>query len=1279
MATAEEGGVTANTTSSPYGGGGAGGKFRKKPFRRQTTPYDRPPTALRGNNDNNSSWLKKLVVEPASKLISYGANRFFASVLRKRLPPPPPHQPPERKKQHLHSSTLLAPLRSPSQDGAREPPGGDCSQPINSSSSNDIFELEQLLKQRTFTRSEIVHLRELLQSRAVEASLWDAGQKNEETASDIAKHQQFASGLLEENGSGGIRSAAVMPTPNVNSKVSEDDNASPAELAKAYMGSRPSKVSPSVLGMRSRVGREDTGLLSNLPFASESPILSSTKKTSISKAAPENGLITPRPRGRSAIYNMARTPYSKVHHTSNLKGSGINSNGYAGPSMSPPFFSPLESNEKFESRSMTLKRRSSVLDDELGSVGPIRRIRQKPNLLASRIHHTTHGLGMSSHAKQKLPLIGEPSHKVSKTFGENENENVPSTSYARVPSQSSEVATRILQHLETLTSKEKSSESKLVARRDKSPMTLTPSMLSGQALRSMEDLGSSKLLLDVHDDPKLGDRSNATVPDARDFSTQRREKVEENGPNKSVAPSDKWNPIMENDSAVSLQASTPSTSAAVSVVKHGASQPPQKKRAFRMSAQEDYFEQDDDVHCNGLATRPFSEKKGPIEAPLTDSKVAPSEEPKLVKPSIQLEDKSPSALISGKASELSPSAATVGEGSSAIALPASEETAAASQSAVLPLSVAAFEKPKEANNSPPLFSFSSKVADKFASLPSESNKESEFKIESTSSLVNVSVSIGSEVKLPEFDRSSQLNLFKAGDVNGKSDIVPYAASNGPLVSSPPPMSFTAASSNDTNQISQGSALLFTSSMGNSVPTSTTTSSGSIFGLATKPSSLAGPVFKFGAAADPATSVSATSTTNVSEVADLRTKAEINPSSGSSISNVAAFAAPSSGSNTFGLGSSVSFSTPSNPQGSLFANASKSLVSGAVTAKQDTSSQSVSSAASLPSFNINSSTSFGSTNSQIFNPSNNAFGFSPLTTSSSDTSALAPGSGPAPSVVKFGAASSEGTAVSSSSGPSPAIFSFGLNSSSSSTNAVGSISSPTPPTFSFTGSSSVSAPTVTNNNTASSLSTSGIFAFGANSSASSASNSSAPSNVFGSSWQSPKSSPIFGSTFTSPSPSTGFSFGASSSSTSSAAPIFSFTTASPSVLPSPTGTIGQPVFGNPNVAGFGANNDQMNAEDSMAEDPVQSSAPSSAVPPPIFGQPSSTPPAFAFGSSSVAPQANPFMFGGQQNPVAPQNPSAFQASSSLEFNAGGSFSLGSGGGDKSGRKIVKINRNKNRKK
>lgn len=101
-------------------------------------------------------------------------------------------------------------------------------------------------------------------------------------------------------------------------QVVEDDIASPAELAKAYMGNRPSKVSPSMLGLRGQAIREDASLISDIPFRPKSPAMSLGPK-SIRFGVNENGFMSPRSRGRSAIYNMARTPYSRLQPTSTIK------------------------------------------------------------------------------------------------------------------------------------------------------------------------------------------------------------------------------------------------------------------------------------------------------------------------------------------------------------------------------------------------------------------------------------------------------------------------------------------------------------------------------------------------------------------------------------------------------------------------------------------------------------------------------------------------------------------------------------------------------------------------------------------------------------------------------------------------------------------------------------------------------------------------------------------------------------------------------------------------
>ncbi|KAL7148062.1 hypothetical protein ABFS83_06G152000 [Erythranthe nasuta] len=1257
MATAEEGGATAATSSYGGGGGGAGGKFAKKSFRKAATPYDRPLPAPR-RNDNNGSWLSKMVVEPASKLINYGAHRLFASLFRKRLPPP-------TSEINNGPSGGLPEAVPHTQQGAQEPSRGECSQPIDSSKSSEISELEQLLKQKTFTRSEIGHLTELLQSRAGEVPFSDGGKRNDETANEFGRHQQFASNLIEGNRSGGDRSHGMMSTPMSNSQVLEESIASPAELAKAFMGSRPSKVSPSMLGMRSPVSREDT-FLSSTRFASKSPIMSLRTKTSAGRGAPDNGFITPRSRGRSAIYNMSRPL--------NSTGNGINGNGYAGLAMSPASLSSVEPDERFGPKSMTLKRRSSVLDDDVGSVSSIRRIRQKSNAIAPRIPHT-------SDSKQKQPLISEQKH-VGKTVVENADQGFPSTSYDPVTSSSSEVASRILQHLEKLTPKQKSSEYKFVDVREKSTFKLTQNMLGGQALRSMEDLSSSKLLLDLQDDNKPASSSKATLPVASG-STSQQGKVEENSPQKSYTP-------MNNDSAVTVKASGFNAGTSKSVVETGLSEPPQKKRAFRMSAVEDYFDFDDDIECNGLASQPSVEGSGPV-GPHTTDNISPVEKPKYVRTTISPEVKLPSGHVSSETTDRSPGTFMVGEGSSSVPLSNSEAATTAVQSAVFPVSsVAAFDKPKETNSPPPLFSFSSKAADKFLFSSESSSRTPEAKPESPNSMVNVPVPSGAPMKSPDIEKGSQLNPPKTDDRNAET--VPSAASNGPLHSSPLAGSFTTASFKETNEKSTAAApLLFTpsTSIDNFVPggtgTSTSTaSSSSIFGLAAPSSNVTGSVFKFGASTEPSSAVSAATTTIVPLGGDSKTNADTDPSTGSSssaLSNAVPFSSTSSVHGMFGLSSSVSHSTANNNlQGSLFGNASKPFVSGLETASQGTSVQSVAPASS-PSFSMNTATV--------------SFGFSSSSASSTvTTSAVIPSN-----------------AVSSSSNAAPSTFSFGFSSSSSSTNAVGS--STGGGVFSFGAGSSVSAPVV---NTASTFSsgttTSGVFNFGGNSSSSSAinsaSSSSAPStNAFGSTWQNPKPS-VFGSAITSAPPSTGFAFGSTTTSappstgfafgstTTSAPPSTGFAFGSSSTTSAPTNaapgfsfnTPSPSVFGNA-PSGFGAspvsNNDQMSAEDSMAEDTVQSTAPSVPAFGQMFGQTpvSPSPTGFMFGSTppSQSGNNNPFPFGGQQqnNQVAPQNPSPFQASNSLEFNAGGSFSLGSGAGDKAGRKFVKIGRSKNRKK
>ncbi|KAF5799161.1 hypothetical protein HanRHA438_Chr07g0311371 [Helianthus annuus] len=181
--------------------------------------------------------------------------------------------------------------------------------------------------------------------------------------------------------------------------------------------------------------------------------------------------------------------------------------------------------------------------------------------------------------------------------------------------------------------------------------------------------------------------------------------------------------------------------------------------------------------------------------------------------------------------------------------------------------------------------------------------------------------------------------------------------------------------------------------------------------------------------------------------------------------------------------------------------------------------------------------------------------------------------------------------------------------------------------------------------------------------------SSASNVFGSTPFS------FGASTTSmPSASSSpFMFGSSNAGASTGSSVFSFSSKPSS--PAPVFGNSTPVFGTSPTN----NTDQMSMEDSMADDSNQTPSPA-----PAFGQASSgTPPGFMFGSATPTPpttvQPPGFMFGAQTNQPQPQAQAPSQSPfPATQFSAGGSFSLGSGGDDKSNRRIVRVKRQSRRK-
>ncbi|XP_022747857.1 nuclear pore complex protein NUP1-like [Durio zibethinus] len=1320
--------ATAREVITPYDGGlGAGGKFRKRPFRRttQTTPYDRPPTAIRNPSGTGDriGWFSKLV-DPAQRLITSSAHRLFASVFRKRLPPPLPHPP-----QAPESETNQEARGNPSAATSTDPPVVEgavmgCENPGNLTDEGGVAELEEILKQKTFTRSEIDRLTSLLRSRTV-----DIPGGNEEKRSEVNgiervglrtlhdKKEEFPKTPVRENGT----ENHLISTPVVRSTVLDEDVASPAELAKAYMGNRPSKVSVSMLGLHNQMPRGDSALLSNKIFPPKSPTMSHVPRSSVHVGSLGNGFVTPRLRGRSAIYSMAWTPYSRVNSAAVLKGAGTASDAFGGPSSSSQ--SAWELNRISGSRQGVLKHRSSVLDNDIGSIGPIRRIRQKSNLLYSKT------LSLPSSAGPLYTHVASTSSAGLDAIGENGDNSTPGTSFTPVPSKSSEMASKILQQLD-----------KLISPEEKSPTKLSPSMLRGQALKSLENVDSSKFLEDMNENDKLS-ASHTALPDIRDCMSHKHDKVKENGSTTLVALPDKSDPAVNGVDTDSLMkdVNEPSVKAADSTVVKSVVQLSQQKRwAFQMSAHED-LDLDDDDYPDGAASATFGEGRERLDNCVMLSKSAAAEAILLEKPSSPSEVKPISSSAFNKKPDLRISAGSaVVENNASITFSVAQ-VATSSVPAALLVSQSTSTANKDAvSNVPkatsPMFSFGEKVASAkwsdaaastfgFAStnvgdvssasgsVAVELATSSDQKLENSSSFATIAPGTtnylsdktdqentlnGIFVRTPETAISSAVSTSTSAGSNFKFGASKNSSTlnNGSLASSPfsfsspmpslVPKNGQSSFSSSTNYMSVTTNSDTSAAATTSTTTNVTVSSTSSPSMQAGPSFAAEPVFKFASSVDPSTSVSTLSATS-GEATESKTQ-------DTSFRNVAIVpfgstsAFTSAGSNIFGATSAVtdivsstsgcstavvtssgnsSFigtsSTVTNSESGFFSSTFSTVTStgnGIFVGTSPTAGGS-SSVFGGASLSIPSTgSSIFSTTSSVTSAGSNIFGFSAPAASTS--TALTQG------LNLFNAVNTQLSAAGTGIGTSTQSMPIQFSSSASS------------PSFGLAGNTTFSSGGSVFASSASVAKPFGSGAtFGMSSSSSEtntlSSSSGIASGIFGSNWQAPKT-PIFGSSLS------GFSFGSSASITSpSSAPtmfgsstgassssLFSFTSAA-------AATQSQPVFGNtsPGLV-FGStpssNNDQM--EDSMAEDTVQASPPTV----PTFGQQPISPPAsgFIFGASNPSGTSS-LQFGGQPSIATQQNPSPFQASGSLEFGAGGSFSLGSGGGDKSARKYVKVRR------
>ncbi|XP_019413388.1 PREDICTED: nuclear pore complex protein NUP1-like isoform X2 [Lupinus angustifolius] len=1311
MATARE--------QNPFknGGGEAGfGKFRRRPLRRsQTTPYDRPATALR--NPNRINGLLSRIVDPAQRFIAYSAHKLFSSVFRKRLPPPPTPPSSETVQEERDNHQEETVFEQVANDSSCKQQGAivESDAQISISDGGGLTDLEKLLKQKTFTREEVNHLTALMHSRTLDSALREEGRRTEVVPSDPMlppdqKNECLKTPALEN----GIQNR-VGSNPYVTTSAPIGDVVSPFELAKAYMGNRPSKVSQSMLGLRSQP-TEDSTLLKSQHCTLKSPIMSIVPRATSLARDHDNGFLTQNSRGRSAIYSMARTPYARVYPAS-TQGVGVAVEGR--PSSLAQY--ALDHNILSGSKQMALKRRSSVLDNDIGSVGPIRRIRHKSNLLSSKglaLPHSGSSLSISrsrvgvdaaqqpSSSMQRPILLGEVKHSHMKLSAENIDDSKPGTSFPPLPSRSSETASKILQQLDKSVSlKEKSSELRLPTLNATSSMKLSSSMIRGQALRSMEIVDSSKFLDNIQYNELDGTIGNSYA-NAEKLTTQI-DKVE-SGPLKLIAPTDGPVPIVTTADATVPRKQN------INIAKSGDSSMArpvsysQKKRAFHMSVHEDYVDlddDDDDAYPNGdVSFFPLSRKETTGSTNVVDKITSSTEAIVQNPPGSSAVMLSNSFSVHGK-----PHVGT--DNGEKVDVPTSR-TSSVPDHTLKPVAVAVTAatqtvlgsyksaSPNGSVANPPLFSFGNKVVQSTeltaANSPSKESNTSgpafgSEKVISSNYPGTDAPSVNFDIN-KNTDNVPQLPFTFSSSVDGEFNRVKFGASSDLKLNSSISSSTVAGAVDSipkvlqsdnadakTNTVTEFSTRASELAVSSAASTPLLTSTTNIFNFGNS-SNQNGP-----ATLSPSFSSSLPSmVTNISTSQNMFSNSSLAASSSSSssssyISNTAASTSTSMTTSTLAViaSSNSSSSTPtvtsSSSTPSLFKFGSSPLPSIGVPVSSSSDLEPLETKKQDAGASTLATTSFGSAPVAVGSTGSGIFGFS----SSAMTTV---NSQPQGSV--FGTTSGS---VSGAMAP-PATSGFA---SSTQSQSVAFGSSASSPLFGFTGKSAFSSGSSSfpSSNPATNILNSGA-SFGQSTVASSSeanpvsSNSGTSSTSFGlSSWQPPP----FGSSFSSSSSSSsGFSFGASTPSVAStSSPMMFGSTTGASSSPQFSFTSGaattnmQPAFENPNpVFAFGSsvNNDQMSTEDTMAEDTVQASPPVT----PVFGQqPAMLQSNFVFGAPTAS-GASPFQFASQQN-TAPPNTSPFQASGSLEFNSGGSFSVGPGGSDKSGRKIVRVNKNRLRKK
>ncbi|KAM3273294.1 hypothetical protein ACQJBY_042936 [Aegilops geniculata] len=416
------------------GGSATGGKIRRRPPSRvaAASPYARPaaPTHPASHGGEGSGWL--------ARLISGGASRLLSSVFRK---PPPQLAAPTLSEPELVDAPCSPPPPPLENDILEENGGGTANNlstdnpenyPIDgddilSSCFNGSMDLEELLKQKTFTRSEFEYLTGLLRSRTVGSNTMQ---------SEVNNIKQTLSPEKEK----GSRDLPV--DFSIKSYSIADQVASPAELAKAYMGSRCSEGAPLRLRLHEPSSLSVKSIESGTIQIAKSPKAPLLGISRLSASTPFDRLGSNyRTPNKSAIHKMSSSPYFK---------GPVSSRDICGTVSS----SYQTANSVHTFGRQFLRRKNIALNNETVSVGPIRKMHQRYNRVSSLSETWPGYREYPGNDASKLDEGFEHSTQTQKRLRLAEVDDgtlrICGNSFVQAPAQSTEMAAKILKQLDTL-------------------------------------------------------------------------------------------------------------------------------------------------------------------------------------------------------------------------------------------------------------------------------------------------------------------------------------------------------------------------------------------------------------------------------------------------------------------------------------------------------------------------------------------------------------------------------------------------------------------------------------------------------------------------------------------------------------------------------------------------------------------------------------------------------------------------------------------------------------